>query len=257
MADVSGFLDDQIFAALRQDFLVEARERLDDMEAVVTGCDGDSAEALICLHREAHSLKGFAGSVGFPSITLIAHRLEDYLAEVRVLDRIHADNVLIFIDRLRAIVEAGQDPGDAKTGALLRTLPAHIGLGIDANEIRRIEVVLVTPARAVGRMVAAELRALGLRVTTLHSPWEAIETTARTEPDLVITSAVMDGVTGIDLARALRAMSVTEHLNLALLTSLAADDPTMRRLPGNVPVIRLGPSLTEELADVVTHYALI
>jgi len=261
MQNTSAFLDDEIFAQLRQDFLSDTRERLDEMESAVAeaGAEGDSA--LLTIRRTVHGIKGLAASLGFPSITLIAHRLEDFVAELTDLNQENTTHVLAYIDRIRGIVEDGRDPGDSKTAEILRALPAHTGdpvaLGdFDVGKVKLVEILLVAPGRAVRRMITGELRALGFRVNAMPSPWQALETAARIKPDLVITSAVMDQLTGIDLVRAMRAIAATEHLPLALLTSLDDDHPDMKRLPGDVAVIHLNRSVTDELGDMVTRFGL-
>ena len=265
MDDVATHLDDGIFSQLCRDFLVDARERLDAMERAASDPKTAGDEALLVIRREAHSLKGLAASLGFPSITIIAHRLEDFVAELNGLAEQHVTNVLAYIDCLRGIVEDGRDPGDEETSKILRGLPAHTWTptpdvsapdDFEVREPLRVEVLLVAPGRAVRRMISDELRALGFRVSTLRSPWQALEVAARIRPDLVITSAVMDHLTGIDLARAMRAIAATEDLPLALLTSLDADHPDMKRLPPDVAVLRLNRSVTDELGDLVTQFNL-
>jgi CheY-like chemotaxis protein/HPt (histidine-containing phosphotransfer) domain-containing protein len=253
----SSYLDDQIFAQLRADFLADARERLDAIEA--SAMASGEADTLLTIRREAHSVKGLAGSLGFPSITLIAHRLEDFTAEMARLSEENARDVLAYVDCLRTIVDAGRDPGDSKTSALLRSLPAHSGRGhadFQVGEARQVEVLLVAPGRAVRRMITGELRSLGFRVSTASSPWQALEMAARTQPDLVITSAVMDELSGIDLARAMRAISVTKTLPLALLTSFDAGHPDMARLPADIAVVHLNRKVTDELGDLITRFEL-
>lgn len=259
MPNAAAYLDDDIYAQLRQDFLTDTRERLDLMETATAGPEG--ADALLSIRREAHSIKGMAGSIGFPSLTIISHRLEDFVAELTDLSEAHASQVLAYIDCLRGIVEDGRDPGDKKTAAILRALPAHTGgpLAVGDFEVkaaRRVEVLLVVPGRAVRQMITGELRALGFRVSTVPSPWQALELAARTKPDLVITSAVMDQLSGIDLVRALRAMAATENQPLALLTSLEDSHPDMKRLPGDVAVIHLNRAVTDELGDMITRFDL-
>jgi len=226
-----------------------------------TATGGAAPDALLTVRREAHSLKGLAASLGFPSITIIAHRLEDFVAELAKLGKAQAREILIFVDCLRDIVDAGSDPGDTKTKVLLRGLPAHTGGKTQAgnfvvNKARLVEVLLIAPGRAVRHMITAELRSLGFRVNNADSPWQALEMAARTKPDLIITSAVMDQLTGIDLARALRAISPTKDLPLALLTSLGADHPDMKRLPKDVAIVPLNQAVTEALGDLVTRFDL-
>ncbi len=262
MPDAASFLDDDIFAQLRQDFLTDTRERLDDMESAATAESGtQGTDPLVTIRREAHSIKGLAASLGFPSITIVAHRLEDFVAELKVLAEEHISHVLAYIDCIRGIVEEGRDPGDSKTAEILRALPAHTGISaaagdFEVKEARQVEVLLVAPGRAVRRMITGELRALGFRVSTTPSPWQALELAARTQPDLVITSAVMDQLSGIDLARAMRAIAPTETQPLALLTSLEDDHPDMKRLPDDVAIIHLNREVTDELGDMVTRFDL-
>ncbi len=259
MQDAAAYLDDGIFAQLRQDFLTDTRERLDEMESAASDDKSTGGNALLTIRREGHNIKGLAASLGFSSITIIAHRLEDFVAELTDLTDSHVSDVLVYIDCIRGIVEDGNDPGDSKTAEILRTLPAHTGGSMtggdfEVKEARRVEVLLVAPGRAVRRMITGELRALGFRVSTTLSPWQALEMAARTQPDLVITSAVMDQLTGIDLVRAMRAIAPTKDLPLALLTSLEADHPDMKRLPDDVAIIHLNRTVTDELGDLVTRF---
>ena len=182
--------------------------------------------------------------------------VEDFAAELSDLSGRYISDALKFVDCLRGIIDGGQDPGDRRLGEILRTLPAHATPEFDVGESRQIEILLIVPSQTLRRMLSAELRALGGRVNTVQSPWQGLEMAARTAPDLVISSAVIDQVSGIDMACALRAMSVTERLPIALITSLGDDHPDLKRLPKDVAIIHLGKSLSEDLGDAVTRLAL-
>ena len=247
---------DRIVDRLRQEFLADARERIDLIERALAAGDSTDAETLVAIRRETHNLKGLAGSFGFPAVGLIAHRLEDYLSELEALEPRHLADMAVFVDRLADIVEAGQDPGDDAAGAIVRGLPAHPGFEIAPATARKVEVLLVAPSKAVSKIALRELRALGYRVTTARTTWEAIEIAVRTRPDLIITSAVMAGASGIDLLRALAVMTATEGLPVAVLTSFSRDHQELRRLPPEVPVIRLSDSFEADLAEIVAGAGL-
>jgi chemotaxis protein histidine kinase CheA len=260
MNDASAYLDDQVIARLRQDFLADARDRLDSMESAAEFAAGsapaDGAQALLAIRREAHNLKGLGASFGFPALTMIAHRLEDFAAELSTLSGRYVSDALKFVDCMRDIVDRGRDPDDRRVGEIMRALPAHASPEFEVGESRQIEILLLVPSQTLRRMLSAELRALGGRVSTVQSPWQWLEMAARTAPDLVISSAIIDQVSGIDMACALRAMSVTERLPIALVTSLGDDHPDLKRLPNDVAIVRLGRSLSEDLGDAVTRLAL-
>ncbi len=247
---------DQILDSFHDEFLTDARERLGLIEGALGGKAGAGTGSMVTVRREVHNLKGMGGSFGFPVISLIAHRLEDYIAELPILDARQAADATVFVDRMQDIVEQGRDPDDADAGNLVRGLPAHPSFEFGSTEIREVEILLVSPSRAVSQIALRTLRSLGYRVTTARSAWEAMELAVRAPPDLIITSAVMAGVSGIDLSRAFAAMAVTQELPMAVLTSFDKDHPELRRLPPEVAVISLDKAFEEDLAEVITKFAL-
>jgi hypothetical protein len=58
------------------------------------------------------------------------------------------------------------------------------------------------------------------------------------------------------LLRALAVMTATEGLPVAVLTSFSRDHQELRRLPPEVPVIRLSDSFEADLAEIVTRVGL-
>ncbi|MEX2009476.1 MAG: Hpt domain-containing protein, partial [Dongiaceae bacterium] len=199
--------DDAILAQLRQEFLTDARDRLDKLqqalEAMCAG--GDVTVALTAMRRETHNLKGLGGAFGFPTISLIAHRFEDYLQNLGT-GRLSDTELQQFLDRLDALITAGVDPGLDQASGLVRSLPASTHRTIETAPPRHVEVLLVAASRAIGKIVARELAACGYRVTIARTPWEAFELAVCTRPDLLITSVVLDRVSGVDLACAFAAI---------------------------------------------------
>lgn len=242
---------------LRADFLAGARDRLDEIEDGLWSLENpevDAAEELLTIRREIHSIKGMGTTFGFPSITIIAHRLEDYLADVESPGARHVEDIAVFLDHMRDIVNLAVDPGAEATDALVRSLPVNFTFNVDDVQTRNVEILLVIPARTVAHFVSSELRACGYRLTMAATPVQALELTILMKPDLIVTAMVMEHLSGIDLARAIRAMSNTEHIPMALLTSTSACSPELRRLPPDVEIIRLGNHLGDDLARVIARF---
>ena len=76
---------EMILADIRQDFIESTRDKLelveDEIEALRSGSDGTERNILE-IKRIIHSIKGAGGSFGFPTVTVIAHRLENYISGV-------------------------------------------------------------------------------------------------------------------------------------------------------------------------------
>jgi len=104
--------------------------------------------------------------------------------------------------------------------------------------------------------VDRELRACGYRVVAARTPFEAFELAFRMKPDMLMTSAVMDGIGGVDLVRAFAAMSATTNMPAVLLTSLDSGHSDLRDLPQDIPVVRLWRYFPEDFAEVVVRYQL-
>src|SRR5881397_1172231 len=108
-----------------RDFVAEAEEILDaltdDLRELETAFSAGKPhhDLINTLFREVHSLKGFAGLLGFPQIASLSHALEDLLSRLRlggavegaVLDLLHDtfDALLGAVRDLRAGAAAPRD----------------------------------------------------------------------------------------------------------------------------------------------------
>jgi HPt (histidine-containing phosphotransfer) domain-containing protein/CheY-like chemotaxis protein len=247
------------FVNLRQSFREESEERLAGMDRLVEEVLGGHralAAALSQLRRDTHTLKGMGEASGFPLVSLVAHRLENYLDDI---EPEHAQDALYdiraHIDAMAKAME-GAAIDDATIASVLRTLPIPRTFNPDDIELRNVEALLVTSSRVVGRLVARDLAACGIRALLTQSATEAFTLAIRMKPNLIITSATMAELPGTDLARALTAMATTNKIAVAILTSLAEDDPARRSLPAGIPTIRTGAHLSDDLAAVITAYGI-
>ncbi len=214
----------------RQEFTDDAGERLSSVSDALEALRNDGADqsqTIAQLRQDAHNLKGTGGTSGFPLITTISHRLENYLADLKELDDRNRLEVQIYVDVLSDIVSTGQDLTEFEIRATVRDLPPKPGFDVDDIEVSEIEVMLAMPR--------------GYSNTFCHPA----------TPSLLIAPALMDGLSGMDLANALRGISSTQSVPIALLTSMSKDDPHLASLPAEVPVILKGQQFGDDLADAL------
>ena len=246
-----------IMAQLREEFLAHGQMRLEILDACIVSLSapgGGDADRLVTFRREVHNLKGAGGTYGFPSISLIAHRLEDYLSSAGNPTAKQLGDLQVFVDRLSAIIDDGVEPDDDATNTILRALPIHTDFDPAKVVQRDVEVLLVTPSRSIGKMVARELQACGYRIVTAQTPSMAFDIVVRTRPDMIITSAVLNPVSGVDLVRVFAAMALTEAIPIAVLTSFAHNHHDLQRLPAGAAIIRLDDHLKDDLATVIVDF---
>lgn len=257
---VSGANIDELTQKAELEFHDEATARLAEMNRLLDdiaakGADDDNLPALL---EHANNLRITGASFGLPAVTLIAQRLEGYLNDLADWSDKAQREVQEFCDALGEMLERKTQPDDDEIAQIVRALPSHVSRTFSPGdvEIRNVEILLVTPARSVAKILSKQIMACGFRVNSVNDPIEGLTTALRLRPDMVITSQVMKGLTGVDLIRALKAVAVTEKIPCAVLTSQELDSADFSRLPNGAPVLRSGSNFADDFAKVVTQLGL-
>ncbi len=238
----------ELLAAEFRDYASDRLAGFDEcLDGVRRGSAGDTREALREMRQTAHNLKGMGASFGQPAISMLAQRLENYIFDLEDVAESNVGDIQVYSDRMRDVIEGRLELDEDGMAAFIRTLPAKPGTGPEESAAEGAEIMLVMPGEAVAHIVIRELQGRGYRVVNVVSPFEAFEQVVRTRPDVVIATAVMEDLSGVDLICALRAMPATAAQPLALLTSLDADSAELKPLPDGVPVIRKGRAFGDDL----------
>jgi CheY-like chemotaxis protein/HPt (histidine-containing phosphotransfer) domain-containing protein len=251
---------DELMSRIRVEFRDDTEDRLEMIDNILgLARDGGGLDTsrINEIRRIAHSLKGSGGSVGYPLVSMVAHRFEDYLSDLADATSNTLSDLQCFADRLRDVIDLGPEPAGIDEAEFIRGLPAKPGFDVDDVVKTDVEVMLVMPVNAASRFVDDQLKACGYRLFNVTSPFAAIEFAVRGRPDLIFASAVLDGISGVDLICALRAMPATRRLPVALLTSFAPDHASLVDLPDGVPIIRKGHQFGEDLADALASCGII
>jgi two-component system chemotaxis sensor kinase CheA len=105
-------------AKYRNLFLEEATEHLAEMSRALLILEKhpDDGEAIDLVFRMAHSIKGMAGSLGYDSITAIAHKLEDRMDAYRAVGQIEVVEgiAMLFrgLDGLERMIDVVRESGE-------------------------------------------------------------------------------------------------------------------------------------------------
>ncbi len=251
--------EEDLIAELRQEFLDDALESLRDLDVSLDAARNErktAEEVMSEVRRFALPLRGQAANFGVRLVGTVAHRMEDYLANVKDLSARGIDDLQVFVDTFIDIVE-GRVAFDSDSSQIVRHLPAKPGFDASDIEARDVEVMLVMLHGTATRFVERELQGCGYRITNVTTTFEALPLIIRTKPDMVIISAIMPELTGIDLAIALASMPATRNTPTALITSLDPDDDYLKLLPAAIPIIKKGPSFSDDLAEALSHLFII
>lgn len=247
---------DQVMAQMRAEFQVETDERLDRLQDIIMDAVGKGHDPVQTIYREAHSLKGSGGTLGFPAVTLICHRLEEYIEHIEEVTEANATDLLNYVDTLRDAVVKGTGYSETEALADIRDLPRPPSPEFEVGPALDVQVLLITQSRSIERIVSQEMRACGYRVTATATFSQGFQFAVGLTPDMIIVSATLDGISGADFAGALRAMAPTQDIPVAILTSFSGNHEALERVPKDMPLIHLNESLSDDLADAVARFGI-
>jgi CheY-like chemotaxis protein/HPt (histidine-containing phosphotransfer) domain-containing protein len=180
--------------------------------------------------RSAHSIKGGAAMLGLTDVFELVHALEDVLVSIRGGGRpIGTATVeLLFkaIDVLRlgvATAQPGEPRVDAGREALIATLGQHARSLHDAGaapapsrQARALVVDASATVRILSRMLLSDV---GFVVDMANDGVQALSAVEKEQYDLVVSAVETDGVSGLELAAALRDNPLTRGVPIVLCSS--------------------------------------
>lgn len=249
----------EVVEQLRLEFVDELTETLQSLDVEMDAARNgrcDMRKLVNDCRRAAVQFRGQAANFAMHRLATVAHRMEEYLANTpEVVPPRIWDDLTGYFDLMVRLAQG--KAADADPAALVRALPAKLGFDLGDIEIRNVEVLLVMPHGAQTRFVERELQQCGYRVSLMADSLRAFAMVVETKPDLVIISAMMPDLEGIDLAMALSAMPSTRNIPLAVITSLDKDDDILKLLPKRVPVLFKGASFADDLFKALDSLFLI
>jgi hypothetical protein len=242
---------------IESEFLDETRDVVSALDVLLGNMRSNSvplAEALSEMQRDVINLESRASSVNQPLVAIVVHRMGEYLTDLKEVEPSQIEDLQTFVDRLRGILDGDIRDAESAGVQLVRALPVAKSFDLSDVKVTNVEGLLVVPDKAMQRIIARELAACGYRVSNARTPFQAIELAVRTKPDFIIAAAVMDGLSGIELACALSAMASTSSIPFALLTSFGYGHASLTGLPPRAAIIRKGSSFGEDFAEALSRF---
>jgi len=250
---------DAILARLRLEFIETSTDVLDNIELTLGALANealDTAHDIEEIQRVIHTIKGQGSTFGFPAVTRIAHRMEDFIESAPDWNESSALELARFADALRDILDSGTDPGEDRLLSILDALPVNRH-DDDGGEPRVVRALLVMPSTMQRRLVARELAACGFHVMTASTPVKAIGAAVATPPDLILASEVMEEMSGHELLQVFRQIDKTRDSHLVLMTSGEPAEPGGRALPEGARVIHKDGGFHAELCRFLAEQGLL
>lgn len=243
-------------AQVESDFALEARDELASFEVLASNMRGGDATASLTAFRSKLSrLRASLASIDSPLFELLLRRLDNYLDGLDGPTGSQVDDIETFLDVMHGILD-GEVGGEVNEAEFFRSLPVRRPPDLEDFQHLDLEILVVDTNKTAARIVERELLNCGYRVSMAARSFEALELAIRTRPDMIISSGVLDEMSGVDLASALAVIQSTEAIPFALLTSSDANDATLRRLPMSVAIMKKGSGFSDDFAAALEQFGI-
>ena len=220
----------KVLQQLQQAYLFELPARIDGMEQLALSLDDDRArqEGFAELYREAHSLKGSAGTFGYMIIGNICHQMVDFLTSIEAdldgFSRRDANALLRFIDLLRmsvgAIAEANDNDSSEIENQVAKIEEELAALKSNIFKAKRFGII-VEASRTNRLLYQKVLEGLPVSFAFENDGYQGLGRLLRERHELLITSVEVGPLSGIVLISAVKA---SKRLNRDMKTVLLTSD---------------------------------
>ncbi len=261
---MASFDTDDIIAQLVPMFLDDTRSKVDTLHELVVELPrlDRKSDDFLEFARIVHSIKGSAGSFGFPSLGVICHKLEDYVGKTAHFSPKAVGDITAHLDAIESIISRGIDPSDAKSRLLFKQLPVPTEFGPEvAAPVFHLHALFIGPRDVQFRIVDAELRACGIQSTISPNSFHGVELAVRTHPDFIMVAYVVDLLDGIEIVRVIRAIKRLATTPVVFLKSEQPDERSRRAirqaLPEDVQIVRKGRHFSDDFANAMAALKIL
>lgn len=260
MSNLLSNLEAELQETLLQQFQEECEDRLSDINMLLENIindEGDYEAQIKDIARSMHTLKGIGQPAGYPGMSLIMHRMEDYFKQL-TLQKLTADNIrplYKFIDKVNALRALEKQPEGEDLKRILNDLPSHFSED-DVVKTHNIDAIVIMPQSIQSKIIDAELKSCGFTTTRYDNSFEAIQMSALATPDLIVVSAIVDSLSGIEICNIYRAINATKEVPIILVTSYSEHERSGLKLPEKTMIAEKGGNFADGFSKCIIELGL-
>lgn len=241
---------------LSREFVQNAQDLLLEIEALLArmrwGQDMDAT--FLEFWRHIHSIKGQGGTFGFPTITRVAHMLEDYIETLGRLDENAIVDLQTFVDRISQVLEAGEPATPEETDELLDTLPRAEMPSFSDQIVKDVRTLVIMPKSTQRAIIGRELVSCGFHLSFADDALSGLSAAIALPPRIVFASYEIPGFPGVELANVFRSVKALSDSRFIVLTSYVDGDPRLHGIPDDTGIIHKDADFAEQMVDYLLNW---
>lgn len=247
---------EEILKNLSLEFVQSTEDMLTDIDALITSMRGEEKadEAFLEFRRDIHTIKGQGTTFGFPSVSRVAHMLEDYVETLEGLDEKAIDDLQVYVDKISSILENGEPEGAENVRRLLEALPSVQAAAYTDQIVKDVPALIVMPKSTQRSIIGRELLACGFRLSFADDAVSGINAAVAFPPRIVFASFEIPGFSGVELANVFRSVRALRDGHFILLTSYDIDDERLSDLPSGTGIIHKSGDFAEQMVDYLMNW---
>lgn len=243
------FDDDPELRALRDAYAASLPDRVRDLHDAWQAASGgdwdlDGAQAVL---RQAHDLAGSAASYGFPTISMLARRIEQDLKQLPSLAERPPVGV---VDGLAATVAELLDAGRSLTRPRPAVRPAPAPAPAVPAKAGG-HVLIIDDDASVRSLLGALLRRNSFEVTACETGDDGLQQATQLTPDLILLDVSMPGMDGYEACYRLQNGRATYHIPIVFVTAHEDDQDKARAFAVGAADYLVKPVMEEGLLATV------
>jgi len=252
---------ENILKEIRLEFIGSTSERLtvvDDLISSMINEDCEIDETLIEFQRHIHSIKGQGATFDFPTVSTVAHRLEDYIETAPALRNKQLLDMQTFVDVIRQIIESGDDPSETDTKTILNDLPVTTAVSTatisEQSKLRVVRILLVMDKGTQRRIIGKELVSCGFYVSNADTPLIGIGEALAHPPDIIIVNGVMKEMSGLEFAKTMSVLKTTQKCRIVVATATDFSKADLETCPKETAIVKKGSNFSEDLTEYLIDW---
>lgn len=190
-------------------------------------------------------------------MSLIAHRLEDYIETTRRLSSENLIDVQVIVDRIREMFEGGDEFSNHRTTPILDSPPTRVvAQTTESEQEAESKVALSVRSKGVQRkLVIANLTGNGFELAYADHPLNAFRLAISLKPNLAVTSLEFENLYNLKLTRAIHGVDATSTTPIVLLTSHSIDQMG-EALPEHTRAINKDVGFDTKLTEAIQTFGI-
>jgi chemotaxis protein histidine kinase CheA len=218
-----GYFQEDFYKEIQDEFFSHFQHDLNLINSEIVKLERGEAEEgnLKEAYRLLHSIKGTAGSIGLPYISILAHKIEDIFS--LFFEKNRETDPEAFLTMFRYL-DAMEQLGQYYQKGSSREKIDHLLEKVIGEGSKKLQILIIESSKSIKKFLKNQLSREGYEIMTSPNPMQALLRILNEPVDVLITSLEHPGLDGLNLIKMIKAHEHKKYIKTILLSSTEVKD---------------------------------